>query len=512
MSRSDLTVSVDSPSESPAPNSIDWTKHALSANLASVGVYSKYEEELKRDLSDRDKMEKALAKVQLLDRKISIKEAERDAMNEEFDLVNTQLQNEIHSANQAYALEHGVPPPGERKAPLPSPPRGSTPPMSARSSSSDRFFVTDKMRRATPRPLPSPASSDQMRAGRRGPAPGGPVGSPPTSPVGGAPAARVHGTPADRNVLMAARAGQSSMTREEEARVGLLLAPDPEGDLALVDFEGDAAGDPGLLDDVFGGGGARRRVEENDRRLEEMGSAGIGEEDKPETGGRGAGVLRARARERAEREKARELDQALKALRSAPLPTVGGEAAGGGGLEAELSRPVGAEDIRGAVEDARCELEEGGEGVADKADLKVLLDSMAPELRRQAEVREQSERRRRADIVGVIEGYAGEEEEVKRWGDEIGEVYQSGFEGNGVIDDGDDEDEPEDHSESKSAESKSEYKDDEKDVENKDPSQPPAKDVFSFGMDLEAAREKAEASLRRADEAGRHMREAEARN
>jgi hypothetical protein len=60
----------------PTQDSVDWSKYALSEGLGKQGVYYKYEAELKRDQSDRERMEKALAKVQLLDRKISVKESE----------------------------------------------------------------------------------------------------------------------------------------------------------------------------------------------------------------------------------------------------------------------------------------------------------------------------------------------------------------------------------------------------------------------------------------------------
>ena len=92
MTRSDLTVGVEDGGEGegggtaapfsngpPTDASVDWSKYALSDGISKLGVYYQYEQELKRDQSDRERIEKAMAKVQMLDRKIGVKEVEHTA-------------------------------------------------------------------------------------------------------------------------------------------------------------------------------------------------------------------------------------------------------------------------------------------------------------------------------------------------------------------------------------------------------------------------------------------------
>ena len=47
----------------PTDASVDWSKYALSDGIGKLGVYYQYEKELKRDQSDRERIEKAMSKV-----------------------------------------------------------------------------------------------------------------------------------------------------------------------------------------------------------------------------------------------------------------------------------------------------------------------------------------------------------------------------------------------------------------------------------------------------------------
>ena len=193
MTRADLTVGVGDGGEveggtaapfsngPPTDASVDWSKYALSDGISKLGVYYQYEQELKRDQSDRDRIEKAMAKVQMLDRKIGIKEVEHGARLEEYKREVDELQLEVDRFSKEYRENNGVAPPGSKhKSPdgktagldVPEAGRyyGSGPPSSRSSTSTrgGRVFLTDKMREATPRSaryrqrsdLVSPAGSD----------------------------------------------------------------------------------------------------------------------------------------------------------------------------------------------------------------------------------------------------------------------------------------------------------------------------------------------------------------
>ena len=148
----------------PTESSIDWSKYALSEGISKLGIYYQYEEELKRDQSERERIEKAMAKVQLLDRKLSVKEVEHDARIAEYAKEVDDLQKEIAMYEGEYHDLHGVAPPGHRLKSSPGKGRqqdyqngpedhsyGSGPPSSRGSTGSSRFFLTDKLRKATPR-------------------------------------------------------------------------------------------------------------------------------------------------------------------------------------------------------------------------------------------------------------------------------------------------------------------------------------------------------------------------
>jgi hypothetical protein len=275
----------------------------------------------------------------------------------------------------------------------------------------------------------------------------------------------------DRNMQLAARAGQSSLTLEEEARINLLLGDDTEGDEPSMVAWGSGQGqgssnqeeekeEDDLMSRVYGGEGDKRKVVEIDQKLREMGALDAldeGGEASPMAAmdgagaGAGEGVLRARARERAEKEKERTIDETLAAIKNAEFPVVvdggveeAGREAKGGDLREALSAAVRTEDIKALYEDVKGEIEmEGGE-TADQDDIKTLLARMNPLLERQAEARNKANAGKRAEIENVIKKYA----------DDIGDLYQSQWEGDGEFDPTESDDEAKEAEEGKEAEEK----------------------------------------------------------
>lgn len=105
----EVEVGADTPFSNgpPTETSVDWSKFALSEGISKLGVYYKYEQELKRDQSDREKIEKALAKVQLLDRKIEVREMEHGARIGEYKKEVEGLEKEIDAFENEVRLSKG---------------------------------------------------------------------------------------------------------------------------------------------------------------------------------------------------------------------------------------------------------------------------------------------------------------------------------------------------------------------------------------------------------------------
>ena len=344
----------------------------------------------------------------------------------------------------------------------------------------------------------------------------------------------------ERNKQMAARAGLSSLTLEEEARVKLLLGPDLEGDelggsitTAQEDksdgrnssMEHEQKGE--LFTEVFGGVAESKKLKEVDEKLKEMGFE-TGEDDDEHSasgiGARGEGVLRARAKARAEKEKERALEEALVALKSSELPLVGGGEVG----PAAGSR-VTEEDIKRVADEANLDLLHEDAKLADKADIRMLLDRMQTSLARQAELREQATAKRRKEIEEVIafskkapdeagnSGFPGSLDvkdlgfEPKKWANEIGDVYQSGFQGNDVIWDATDEEddaagEGEGKEESKSGGTKGHAEGKENSASNISFAKQ-ENSLFNIQLELESKQAKLQVSLNRADAASNELKE-----
>ncbi|GMI47995.1 hypothetical protein TrCOL_g631 [Triparma columacea] len=577
--RPEVEIGADTPFSNgpPTESSVDWSKVALAEGLGKLGVYYKYEQELKRDQSDREKIEKALAKVQLLDRKIGVKEMEHGARIGEYKKEVEGLEKEIEMFEQEYVNAHGVAPPGSRLKSSPQKPSKPNPhlideayqngpPSSRSSTSSNRFFLTDKLRKNTPRSarkvsrsaMASPAGSDisdvQGLKAMRSVAPQADAdgvgdedyeeykkaksGKNKLPPSGTAAVGAI-----ERNKKMAGRAGQSSLTLEEEARVKLLLGPDTEGDDPAGEMfapnggaddsvEHETKGD--LFTNVFGGLGEKSRLSEVDEKLRELGvnpEEEFEEAQTPREGGgkvKGEGVLRARARERAEKGKEKMLDDALKEVKGKEMEVVG---QGG----------VGEEDIKHMAKEAMSDLLHEGCEVAPKEEITAVLDKLQHHLRKQAAAREDATRERRKEIEDVIKFDRERSEEVgeaggtmgldfkdlayepKKWSEEIGEVYQSGWEGNDEVweedyeeekggEGGGEEKEEEEKRGEEGKERKKIYEDDEEEEEEEEDkendaaasSSSVAKSVNlmeNMKMELFGAQSKAMLSLDRADKA-----------
>jgi hypothetical protein len=400
---------------------------------------------------------------------------------------------------------------------------------------------------------------------------------------------------ADRNLAMAGRSGVSSLTLEEEARVKLLLGPASEGDDPTLQSSSTSANDDynnadedRLLTNVYGGPERVKRMTEIDDKLKSMGVFDrFGVEDgslsspRPETDlgfeqappppkqEKGEGVLRARARERAEKSKEKNVDAALEALRNAPIAVV--KAEGGDGKEededcvdyddvaAALSAPVSRKDIARVLDDAMAEMRESSaeskdadDGddlpqLAEQSEIRLLLGSMGTDIDRQRKIRDEESRKRRIEIEEVIarvglRGEGGEdtkydddeeegeskEGEPKQWAGKIGEIFQSSWEGNdsrmaALVDEGDDVGGYYDYDNDADADDndgRGEVKGDDEEEEekfrlaeesedNKEndslPSVVQQKDFFTMNMELEGAMGKAMVALERGERRAREM-------
>ena len=307
---------------------------------------------------------------------------------------------------------------------------------------------------------------------------------------------------AERNMQLAGRAGQSSLTVEEEARIRLLLGPDAEGDTdefgngGVNNEEEKEREEDELMAMVYGGKKERVRIKEIDDQLKEMGVLDLleGGEESPVAGSeKGEGVLRARAKARAEKEKERTIDETLKAIKSAGYSIVVEDGEEGGAVEDPLAQPIRREDIKALYEDVGADLKEEGVELADKCDIKVLLSKLDGALQAQTKAREKSQSGKRQEV----------EEVIKKYGDDIGELYQSQWEGDGEFDDVDGEEE-EEKGEEKEKE-KQKMKGGEFDKEN----ETVERNVRVLGMDMMAAQEKIMASMERAEAAAKQARVAQ---
>ncbi|GMH98209.1 hypothetical protein TrST_g3728 [Triparma strigata] len=553
----------------PTDASVDWSKYALSDGISKLGVYYQYEKELKRDQSDRERIEKAMSKVKMLDRKIGIKEVEHEAKIEEFKQEIEELQGEVDRASEEYMGMHGVAPPGSklRGSPdgkdrrereregltIPEADYYGEGPPSSRSSTSTRggrVFLTDKMRGATPRSarksqrgdLTSPAGSDvdglkapRTKAGEAKEGWDEEDDESGSSRRGrGKKAGEVGGVSImERNKQLAALAGQTSLTMEEEARLKLLLGPDTEGEDDLSTKKKGNNNQENQDDDidlqnpyfkeVFGGVDDSKRLREIDEKLEDIGALDniiedSGEHAVDESKAKGEGVLRARARARAEKEKEKTLDGALSAIKRAPLPLVGGEAG-------ELSATVTEDDIKNIVDETNLDLLHEQTELADKTEIQVLLDQMKPDTDRQAEIRRAKVAAARKEINDVVQmsKLSDLAYEPKQFAGEIGEIYQApkvlpDYEDTEYYDlqdgDRDGDGEEKESGESKDSEEKEEKEEKEDDDDKENTRRPTggeeggkgdgrSNDLSMLMMEMESAQAKAHLSLDRADAANR---------
>ena len=237
----------------------------------------------------------------------------------------------------------------------------------------------------------------------------------------------------------------------------------------------------------------------------------------PRDGGskvKGEGVLRARARERAEKEKEKMLDDALREVKERETETVGKDG-------------IGEDEIRRITEEAKYDLIHEDCQVAPKEEITAVLDRLQAQLKKQAAVRDEATRERRIEIEEVIrfDREGGEQEasqaargldfkdlayEPKQWAEEIGDVYQSGWEGNDEVWDGGEGEGEEGYKEEEKGEEKGEVKgkkkyEDDSDEEDKENTTGPSRVSTKYGnfmesmkMELDSAQSKAKISLERA--------------
>ena len=609
-------------------DSMDWSSYALSEGLSKLSFYNQYELELSRDRTERDRLSLALAHVAALDRKLSHAESSARVLVSSGVALLEDLAREVADYETQYEAMHGVRPPG-------LPPRfdkgrvgeddeddlqrltretlsqldalhgggassqqgasGTTSPKgSARATSSKgnkRLFITDKYRKGTPRDDASDGtgltarseSKEQLRAARKEATtvavPNFAFGDEEDDDDDDDNREDRGKALARRNVELAGRAGQSSLTATEEARVLLLLGPDTEGDDENLDYPRG----PAALDDdptsasreVYGGDAAVARIRDIDAELRRIGlferygdletnfgrppSAG-NEDGQPQQ--RGEGVLRARARARAEKSKEKAVDAALRALRDAPLPVVKDSAGDDdkddkperqdakedaadeqAAVREALSKPVTSSDIRRAVEEAAADMEDQGMTLSSGEDVRHLLARMGSDvMEKQKQVREEAEKKKRRDIEEILkrteatresaeatreeaEAAAGlRPQEPKKWASEIGELYQSGWDGGSYGGDAKDGEGDDDYyydddgvdeevgGESKGDNSEQDSHDKENAGSKNTSPNSTAKDTasvaladkndfFSLNMEMQAAQAKAQSSMRRADAA-----------
>ena len=202
---------------------------------------------------------------------------------------------------------------------------------------------------------------------------------------------------------------------------------------------------------------------------------------------------------------------------------------------------VGEEDIKHMAKEAMSDLLHEGCEVAPKEEITAVLDKLQHHLRKQAAAREDATRERRKEIEDVIKFDRERSEEVgeaggtmgldfkdlayepKKWSEEIGEVYQSGWEGNDEVweedyeeekggEGGGEEKEAEEKGGEEEKERKKIYEDDEEEEEEEEDkendaaasSSSVAKSVNlmeNMKMELFGAQSKAMLSLDRADKA-----------
>mmetsp|Transcript_53211 Transcript_53211/g.159283 ORF Transcript_53211/g.159283 Transcript_53211/m.159283 type:complete len:416 (-) Transcript_53211:23-1270(-) len=358
MTRGDLCDSDDTPKDISG-----WQSHVLLERLGEVGIYRGYRNEPNSDKTTSDQVHCALAKVAQLDRMLQRKEDKEWESRIKAESELDKIRQRVETQSAQYEMKYGVSPPGMNVGSIQlcgNQSDDTSLSTGTPSKCNRRFFMTDVHRNETPFSSVSGGNSTVKSMD---------AGSSMASTIG-----RSH----------------SSLTKDQEARIELLVGLEDSGEIDEMESENSNKANILLSINKYGGAETADAMEYINKRMSDVGileQLGSDDEEYGEDSTTNHPIHEdpILLQTKKTREKERMIDKALKQLAEADLPVVKRD-----GYEEKKESDedifpsfLCQEHIQRVLQEAKAEIEADCIAIASSEQVDFLLSTMKWHLRKQ---------------------------------------------------------------------------------------------------------------------------------